>query len=349
MKLKSPFILLIAATTLSAFADDTIKPTFVWSGLGQVHARLFNDQNGPAAETKSTLLLRRAELKVTATITPRINGWIMIDPAKQLSANANGVTQSSNILQELVVSYKVAEKTFFDIGQYKVHIGYEGDLLSAGATPNIERSLIYQARDPLGGGNGDVRDTGARVRGSIKKFDYWAGIYNGLGDRQNTTASADDKIYAGRLLLNAVKGLQVGVSGGSASGDTGLHRRIINAFVVYKHDRVTLQSEYTSGENKFDFRGYYAHAGWTFTPRWEGTLRYDTYDFDRRRSGGDSTVTDSIVGVNYLLAGKNARIQANLIHRNGGSDLTAANGFWTNATTFANDRNELRLNFQVAF
>jgi hypothetical protein len=329
-------------------ADEPAKPTITVSGLAQIHARGFAGQSGPIAETPDTFLLRRAEIRVTGTISPRISGYISVDPAKQLNVGANGVNQSSNVLQEVVVSYQVSPKTYVDVGQFKLPLGYEGDLVSSPALQNIERALLYQARDPQGGGQGDIRDTGVRVRTARGPFELHLGAFNGLGERQNTTSAGDEKALVARAVYNVprVLGLRLGVSGGRASSDTQPRRTLATAFAVYKRGRATVQTELAGGKHRFEPRGYYAHFGWALTPKIETTARYDVFDFDRN-SVGDTAVRDAIVGANYLLRGNNAKIQANLIHRDGGANL--ATGFPTSAAVFANSGTQLRVNFQVGF
>jgi phosphate-selective porin len=90
----------------------------------------------------------------------------------------------------------------------------------------------------------------------------------------------------------------------------------------------------------------YGSLGYRFTPRLEGAFRYDFLNVDRDATG-DTTVRDLIFGLNYYIKGNNAKVQANLIRRNGAKDLsgTVANP----ATDIHNDRTELRIQGQVAF
>lgn len=328
--------------TLPLVADDAaVKPSITFSGLAQIHARGFAGQSGPVTETPDSFLLRRAEIRITGTINQRITGYISVDPAKQLNMGSGGVSQSSNVLQEVVISYQVSPKTFVDVGQFKIPVGYEGDLVSSAALQNIERALFYQARDPQGGGQGDIRDTGIRLRTAAGPFEFHVGAFNGLGERQNTTAVGDEKALVARAVYN-VRGLRVGLSGGHASD-----RSIGTAFAVYKHGRATVQTEYAAGDHRYEPRGYYTHFGWALTPKIEATARYDVFDFDRN-SVGDTVVRDAIVGANYLLRGNNAKIQANVIHRDGGANLVGGT-FPTSAATFANSGTQVRVNFQVGF
>jgi hypothetical protein len=384
----------------AAKAGPTVnsKEKVIIGGLLQVRADAFNDQNGPNYDTTAsnstrafdTFRIRRAELRLTApAITPRISGTIMFDLAKQLSQSTSSssnyaVSQSSTFFQEAQLSYLLKKAPFLastphssmyiDAGQFKIPFGYEGDMVSTSAVQTIDRALMFQARDPFGGGNGDIRDTGVQLRGTQGQFAYWLGAFNGLGERQNSSAASDNKAIIGRLAFRpaSVPGLVVGVS--AASGDTrntgGTNdgnsqratRRLFNAFAAYKKDKWTLQGEFATNKADSqnaslmpfdrDARGYYAHVGYLFTPKIEGVLRYDYYNFDRTL--GDAAVRDIVAGINYYIKGNNAKIQLNVLRRSGGSDLTSTNGFGSSGSSsnprgFVTDRTEVRVQGQIAF
>jgi predicted porin len=69
-----------------------------------------------------------------------------------------------------------------------------------------------------------------------------------------------------------------------------------------------------------DIRGYYGTVGYRFTPKLEGVLRYDYLDANRDL-GGDTEVRDIIAGLNYYIKGNNAKIQVNVLRRNGAEGL----------------------------
>ncbi|HEX8236356.1 MAG TPA: hypothetical protein VF600_10395, partial [Abditibacteriaceae bacterium] len=201
------------------------------SGLLQVHTLGFLNQEGPAPRASDTFRLRRGEIRITApTITPRLSGSIMFDPAKaQFNRAASFGESASNtirardaILQEIQLSYLLKKaptgsqnNIYIDVGQYKIPVGYES-LLSSSALPLVERALMFTQRDPFDGGYGDVRDTGIQLRGTQGQFDYRLGIFNGFGDRQNSLAVSDAKAILGLLSFRpkGIEGLQLGVSGG---------------------------------------------------------------------------------------------------------------------------------------
>jgi len=364
----------------------TAKEKLTFSGAMQVNGRAYFDQSGPGTRVADTFQLRRAEFRITANVTPRISGSIQLDPAKTINANALTVpagggtvtptiNQSGNVLQEMVVSGLIHQSAknplYVDIGQYKLPIGYEGDLVSSASLQNVDRALFFQARDPFGGGTGDVRDTGARLRGSAGEFDYQLGIFNGFGERQNALSNSDNKAVIGRLVYkpSGVSGLQLGISGGKGNlrntpaAGSRAERDALNFFSAYKHKKLTLQAEYMKGSNQVialspglgrNMRGYYAHVGYMLTPKLEATFRYDYVDFAKNflpapGASSDTNVRDLIFGLNYYIKGHNAKIQANIVRRSGGAGLIGANGFTGNPTGFSNDSTQLRTNFQVGF
>jgi hypothetical protein len=357
------------------------------SGLLQVQANLFNNETGVIfPRQQDTFRLRRGEIRLTApSITSRISGTVMFDVAKFVTNSSSSpfaVNANSNVLQEIQLSYLLKKATapntdnhFIDLGQYKIPFGYEGDLVSSSAIPTVERALMFRARDVNNGGAGDIRDTGIQVRGSFSngQLAYWLGAFNGLGERQNAQAQGDPKAIVGRLAWRpkSINGLQLGVSAARANtrvaptslggSTTVFDRNLWNVFGVYKRDRWLFQSEYSQGTGQNttaagaagrerDFRGFYGLVGYSFTPKIEGVLRYDTFDFDRRFPG-DTEVRELTAGINYYIKGNNAKIQANIVRVQGGADLTSGNGFGSGSQGqgLRNDRTEFRLQGQVAF
>lgn len=325
------------------------------SGLLQVQGLAGLNQNGRDARSNDTFRLRRGELKITGQITRRLKASAMFDIAKTQSSSDR---PSDSVLQEIVLSYLLNENkargtsNTIDIGQFKIPVGYEGDLVSASATQTIERALMFQNRDPFRGGYGDKRETGVQLRGERGKFAYWIGTFNGLGERQNDVALSDNKSVLARLIYqpNGKSGLRLGVSGGvgntgnPTAGGPRLDRNLLNLFAVYKKNKITAQTEYLTANSQTiadtfvrDVRSYYGSVGYLFTKKLEGVARYDVFDFTNGASG---KISEATLGVNYYIHGNNAKIQANVVQRNG--DENAPSGF-------RNDGVQLRTSFQAAF
>jgi outer membrane murein-binding lipoprotein Lpp len=351
------------STETAAKASPTVSSKFplTVSGLLQIHSLNYFNQDGTGTKPADTFRLRRGEIRITApSITPRVSGTVLIDPAKSsfrirvpaVPGNVDTRARDS-LLQEIQISYMLNKKgdrsNYIDVGQYKIPIGYES-LQSTSSLQTVERALVFTQRDPFDGGYGDVRDTGVQLRGTTGKIDYRLGVFNGFGDRQNATAISDQKAVLGRLSYHPSSALEVGVSGGlghtgTATGTPRDKRTLFNLFGVYKKDKWSFQSEYMTGDSQLqngtqtrNVKGYYAGLGYLFTPKIEGILRYDYLDTDRDLS--NASVRDSILGVNYYLKGHNAKIQTNIVRRNGSAGAPA---------DLRNDRIELRSNFQIAF
>ena len=325
------------------------KIPLTFNGLVQIEGLTRLSEDSPT-NTPGTFRLRRGQFGLQAQITPKVSATASFDFAKK---NNTSTSAADSILQDLYVSYLLNQgkdkqnSNFIDVGQQKVPFGYES-LLSSSALPLVEAGLMYQERDPDKGNYGNGRDTGVQLRGTQGKFDYRLGIFNGLGEQQNTLALSDAKAFIGRVGYHFTPDLQVGVSGGHAN--TGINaagqradRSLWNGYAVYNHAKLTLQGEYTQGDysdplNRIqDIRSYYGHVGYYLTPKLEGVARADFLTF----RNVDADVKQYTVGLNYYLKGNNAKIQLDLVHTDGDPASPDAN--------FRYNSNELRTLFQVAF
>ena len=375
------------------FVNSASKLAVTVSGLLQVQTNNYFSQDTSVGNALSdSFRLRRGELRLTGVITPRLTGSIMFDPAKTgaqrtvstftpAKAPATGGTivstttnnQANNPLQELVLSYQIRtdknSPAFVDLGQYKIPVGYEGDLVSSGNIQTIERALIFRETDNVGGlnsnnagqggGFGDRREKGIRLRGSFgPQFDYQVGAFSGLSERQNTaTDLSDQKIPIARIVFKpeSIKGLQLGVSGAygtSRFAGTKIERSVYNGFVVYKKDKITAQTEYFTGKGTIgtavetfkDVRAYYGSLGYLIRPRIELVGRYDSLkrDFQTSPTTNNNKTNEITLGLNYYLKSNNAKAQVNLVRANNSFDKAPAGGF-------EGDNYALRTQFQVAF
>jgi hypothetical protein len=130
---------------------------------------------------------------------------------------------------------------------------------------------------------------------------------------------------------------------------------------VYNRDKLTLQAEYLEGSgtgitksvpprpviSARDYSWLLWHGGLSLhTQAGRLCLRYDYLDANRDL-GGDTEVRDLIAGLNYYIKGNNAKIQVNVLRRNGAEGLGSSVS--NPSSDIQNDRTELRANFQVAF
>ncbi len=261
-------------------------------------------------------------------------------------------------------------------------MGYEGDLVSSGALQTIERALIFRESDNItglttsssagnlgntgvGGGFGDRREKGVRIRGNFgPQFDYQLGVFSGFGERQNTNTLpgdvSDQKSIIGRVVFrpSSVNGLQLGLSAGKgnqrfpgAPGPTD--RKIYNGFVTYKKDKITYQGEYTRGDSDINLaapapatskevKAFYGSLGYLITPKLELVGRYDNLkrEFSAAPTS-DSRSRETTLGVNYYIKGNNAKIQANVVKIDNKATAAGPAG--------NNDSIALRTQFQIGF
>lgn len=334
-------------------AKQADKPqNVVETGLGKVKfTGLFQGwYAGGNRGFNDTFRIRRAELRFTGDLLPKVRWSVMFDLAKTLSlntttANINGtpfireisVNQSSRILQEAFVTLSYVKRANVQFGQYKLPVSQEG-LQSSSTLDTVERALFLQAR------LGDVRDFGVMVFGPLNsQLDYQIGVFNGSGETQNETDHSDQKALAGRLVYRPafLKGLQIGTSGVWGNGNRSINPRRdrLGAEMLYVRNKFKFKSELMTGvDGTVHRRGYYAHFGYRFIPKLEGIFRFDMFDPDIRRETNASTVTerDYIAGFNYYIKDNNFKLQFNYLRK-------------TFAGSFVPSRNQFLVNLQTAW
>lgn len=278
--------------------------------------------------------IRRAELRFTGDLMPKVRWSIMFDVAKVLTVNntfaninntpvlnGTGINQSSRIFQEAFVTLGYFKHANIQVGQYKLPVSLEG-LQSSAALDTIERALFLTDR-ARGGGLGEVRDTGLMVFGPInKQFEYQFGVFNGAGESMSDVDRNEQKAVAGRFVFHptAVKGLHLGASGiwGGTVSLLNPRRDRFGAEFLYDVKHFRFKSEYVVGvDSDIHRRGFYAHFGYRFRPKLEAIFRYDTFDPDIRRETNSLNVLerDYIGGLNYYIKENNLKLQLNYLRK----------------------------------
>ncbi|HEY7545641.1 MAG TPA: porin, partial [Blastocatellia bacterium] len=138
--------------------------------------------------------LRRAQLRFSGELNPKIKWTVMLDAAKALSINNSFdddgeglksdsmIDQSSRILQEAYTTLDYIPRIHLDMGQFKVPISLEM-LQQASTLDTIERALFISDRSR--GAIGIARDLGVMMRGRLHpQVDYQLGVFNGSGEHQ---------------------------------------------------------------------------------------------------------------------------------------------------------------------
>ncbi len=319
-------------------------PTPVMSGFGDIRLNgllqgwYIHDEG---ADPEGTFRLRRAEIKLSGEITPKVAWWLMFDPAqvREDDTRATVIDDESlltsagrkSILQDFAIRLKPAGVLMIDVGQYKVPFGMEG-LKSSARLDFIERATLTTQFKWA-----DARDIGVTLRGDLNlggmNIQPAVGFYNGEG--QNRLDRNNGKMIVGRLAVRPVSGLHLGVAhAGNEAGASEVTSRRTGFEAKYATDRFSLYGEYAFGESDGkDKETYYITATAYVSDTLQLAVRYDWFDpdTDMRKNTG----TETTLGVNYFIAKHNAKVQANYVFR--GEEGPSI------------DNDIVRMNLQVAF
>ena len=279
---------------------------------------------GSSRDVNTSLRLRRMELKLTGEITPRVSWTVMIDPTKSLSLSQGppvAVNQSSKILQDFFLTYKLTPALSLDVGQYKVPLSMEG-LRSSAQLYTVERA-IFNVLPVREGRVGDIRDVGLQLRGSYllpwwrqeARSEFAVGVFNDGGPGQNAVDTNDQKAVIGRAALFPVNNLRLGVYGGRG-GTKAIARDRLGGEFSYRYGRNLLEAEYVTskdGHPATDSWGWYTLYGFDLTPALQAVARYEQWDPNDRRS--QDTEWDLTLGLNWYVQKHNAKVQLNWVHK----------------------------------
>ena len=278
-----------------------------------------------------TYRIRRADLKLSGVISPRVRWRISLDGAKLLNLNKTttvaadsavlddvAVDQRSRILQEASINVTLAPAVRVDVGQQIIPLSYEG-VTAASQIETIERTMFIAERG-RGGGISDVRDIGAEVRGSVadNHVDYQLGVFNEFGDTQNSTDQNDQKATIGRLAfrLPGLPALQLGASGGVEGGLPEQRRERAGGEGQFRNRWLTLRAEVMGARDRGLRRlGYYGLGAFRPTPDVELVGRWDYWDPDLHNESGaaDAAEREIVAGASYFIEGGATRLAANVV------------------------------------
>lgn len=89
-----------------------------------------------------TFRLRRAEIKFSGDVSPRVKWTVMVDPSKTLSLASGGssISQSGRLMQDAFISLNWKPKFTVEVGEQKIPLGLEGTT-SSGKLDVVERAL----------------------------------------------------------------------------------------------------------------------------------------------------------------------------------------------------------------
>jgi hypothetical protein len=276
--------------------------------------------------------IRRADIKLSGIISPRVRWRVSLDGAKLLSLTKSTTTagdssvlkdvavdQRTRILQEASIAVTIISSLRVDVGQQIIPLSLEG-ITAASQIETIERTMFIAERN-RGGGLSDVRDIGAAARGSIAGgfVDYQVGLFNEMGESQNSTDQNDQKATIGRVVFRvpALTALQIGGSGGFEGGSLpGQHRERAGGEAQFRTRRLTLRTEVMGGrDGAFRRLGYYALGAARPTDDVELVARWDTWDPDLHNESGviDVAEREVVAGVSYFIESGATRLAANVV------------------------------------
>jgi hypothetical protein len=302
---------------------------------------------------RNSFRIRRAQMKFTGQILPKVRWTLMIDPAKALSVNSTTSTiagvpvvtgvspnQASRIMQDAFITLTYIKDVNIDFGQYKIPLTLEG-LQSSSTLDTVDRALFMSDRG-RGGGLGDVRDFGIQFSGPLgKRVNYQIGVFNGTGEVQNSSDNNQEKAVIGRFVVRPpfIKGLQVGVSGALSNADrvTNPRRDRLGGELLYTNKKVKIKTEVMGGvDGDLHRLGFYSHFGYRISPKLEAIFRIDGFDPDRRRETSSTNVfeLDYVTGFNYFIKDNNIKFQLNYVRKTFNNGIQSPrNLFLTNLQT----------------
>jgi hypothetical protein len=204
------------------------------------------------------------------------------------------------------------------VGQQIIPLALEGTIATA-QIETIQRTMFIEERS-RGGTLGDIRDVGAEARGSAAAgmVEYQIGVFNEMGESQNTTDQDDQKAVMGRLAFHipSFSQLQFGASGGFEGGSAGQRRERAGGEAQFRNEWLTLRSEVMGARDGAIRRlGYYGLGAVRPRSDIEVVARWDNWDPDLHRETGPADVKERQIvgGISYFIEGAATRLAANVV------------------------------------
>jgi phosphate-selective porin OprO and OprP len=286
-------------------------------GYMQVNAETGGVPDSRWAGINDRVLLRRARLAVTGSFAEKISFKLEGDFGNNSISGRSGYSAQ---ITDAYVTWTPNEMAAVRLGQFKTPFGYE-QLLADTKTTTVERSLPNDRLTVS-------RQIGAGVFGDLvpKKLSYSVGLFNGNGVN-NGNNDNDQFLWVGRL--NGVL-----AEGGEGSGKYRFAAGI-NAFTTRdtgtftgNRDGFGLDAQCAFGpaeivaewlRNEQDpltgsdvtLEGWSIGGAYLFQPRWQGVLRYETYDSNT--STANTTTRLWTIGGSYLLKGDDLKLTLNYV------------------------------------
>ena len=309
--------LVVASFTLTVRvgAQDSVARVvlpFELHGFVQVYYR----EGDPT--TRDAFRLRKADIKFSGDLSPRLRWRITFDVSKSETLNKTvskigdslavsdvSVDQRSRIVQDAALTYAVGKTLSLDIGQQIIPISLEGTIATA-KVETIERTMFIVERSRATG-LGDIRDIGVSANGrALGVVEYHVGVFNETGEGAGTVDVNDQKAVMARIAIHpsVFPNFQFGGSGGFEGGPVKQRRERAGGEIQYMDSRLTLRTE-AIGARDGNLRrfGWYGLSAIRPTPHLQLVGRFDSWDRDlsQELSLFDATERQLTFGVSYLL------------------------------------------------
>jgi phosphate-selective porin O/P len=267
---------------------------------------------------KDGFRLRKADLKFSGDLSPKLRWRITFDASKGLTLNKTAevgdslalsdvsVDQRSRIVQDAALTYTVDKALALDIGQQIIPLSLEGTIPTA-QVETIERTMFIVERSRATG-LGDIRDIGVsangRTLGSV--LEYHLGVFNETGEGAGTVDANDQKAVMGRVAIHpsAFPNFQFGGSGGFEGGPTKQRRERAGGEIQYRDNHLTIRTEAIGARDGTLRRfGWYGLSAVRPTTHLQLVARFDSWDRDLSNEVSlfDATERQMTVGASYLL------------------------------------------------
>jgi hypothetical protein len=300
----------------AAAQDSTVAArlalTFQLHGFLQIYYR----DGDPTV--KDGFRLRKADLKFSGDLSPRLRWRITFDASKQLTLTKTvtaiddslaltdaAIDQRSRMVQDAALTYAIDKTMLLDIGQQIIPLSLEGTIPTA-QVETIERTMFIVERSRATG-LGDIRDIGVSANGrALGAVEYHIGVFNETGEGAGTVDLNQQKAVMGRIAIHpsVLPSIQFGGSGGFEGGPLKQRRERAGGEFQYRDTRLTLRTE-AMGARDGNLRrfGWYGLGALRPTTHLQLVARFDSWDRDlgQELSLFDATENQATVGASYLL------------------------------------------------
>jgi hypothetical protein len=313
------FWALVAASLI--FAERTTAQDSTGGHLAlpfQLHGFLQVYYRDGDPTTKDGFRLRKADLKFSGDLSPRLRWRITFDASKQLTINKTlseigdslalsdvAIDQRSKMVQDAALTYTFNKALALDIGQQIIPLSLEGTIPTA-QVETIERTMFIVERSRATG-LGDIRDIGVSANGrALGAVEYHLGVFNETGEGAGTVDANQQKAVMGRIAIHpaSLPRIQFGGSGGFEGGPIKQRRERAAGEIQYRDARLTVRTEAIGARDGTLRRfGWYGLSALRPTTHLQFVARYDHWDRDlgAERSISDATELQMTVGASYLL------------------------------------------------